>query len=162
MRQYFGKYRGRVESNVDPLMQGRLQVSVPAVLGVDGLNWAMPCVPYAGSGVGLFLLPPVGANIWVEFEGGDPDYAVWTGCFWDVGEVPVMPAIAAQKVLKTQDFTLTVNEVVPGAPMVSLETSGGAKLAFTPSGIELSTSAGTVAISGLQIALNNDALVVLP
>jgi hypothetical protein len=162
MRHYFGKYRGKVENNIDPLMQGRLQVSVPAVLGVDGLNWAMPCVPYAGPGVGLFLLPPMGANIWVEFEGGDPDYPVWSGCFWDIGQVPAIPAVAEQKMLKTQDFTLTINELIPGAPLVSLETSGGARLAFTPTGIEVSTSTGMVAISGLQITLNNDALVVLP
>jgi hypothetical protein len=30
-QQFFGKYRGTVENNVDPLQQGRIQVSVPAV-----------------------------------------------------------------------------------------------------------------------------------
>ena len=48
----------------------------------------MPCAPFAGSGVGFFALPPVGANVWVEFEGGDPDYPIWSGCFWGAGEVP--------------------------------------------------------------------------
>ncbi|MCB1831203.1 MAG: baseplate assembly protein, partial [Gammaproteobacteria bacterium] len=69
MTQFFGKYRGSVENNVDPQMMGRIQVSVPAVLGDGTLSWAMPCVPYAGPGVGLFTLPPNGANVWVEFEG---------------------------------------------------------------------------------------------
>jgi len=43
-------------------------------------------------GVGLFFLPPKGANVWVEFEGGDPDYPIWSGCFWSDGEVPAQPA----------------------------------------------------------------------
>lgn len=77
--QFFGKYRGKVENNIDPMMMGRVQVSVPAVLGDGGLSWAMPCAPYAGSGVGFFAIPPTGANVWVEFEGGDPDYPIWSG-----------------------------------------------------------------------------------
>ena len=35
-------------------------------------------------------IPPVGANVWVEFEGGDPDYPIWSGCFWGTGEVPAL------------------------------------------------------------------------
>ena len=60
--RHYGKYRGQVASNVDAASRGRLQVSVPALLG-DQLVWAMPCVPYAGNGVGLFALPPVGAGV---------------------------------------------------------------------------------------------------
>ena len=33
MSEFYGKYRGKVENNVDPMMLGRIQVSVPAVLG---------------------------------------------------------------------------------------------------------------------------------
>ena len=58
--RHYGKYRGQVADNVDAAERGRVQVSVPALLG-DQLVWAMPCVPYAGNGVGLFALPPVGA-----------------------------------------------------------------------------------------------------
>ena len=82
MSEFYGKYRGKVENNVDPLQQGRVQVTVPAVLGDGRLSWAMPCAPYAGSQVGFFAVPPVGANVWVEFEAGDPDYPIWSGCFW--------------------------------------------------------------------------------
>ena len=89
MTQFFGKYRGTVANNIDPQMMGRVQVSVPSVLGEGQLSWAMPCVPYAGSGVGFFAIPPNGANVWVEFEAGDPDYPIWSGCFWGMGEAPV-------------------------------------------------------------------------
>jgi hypothetical protein len=117
---YFGKYRGKVMSTIDPLQQGRLQVSCPALLGDNRLMWAMPCVPYAGPGVGWFFLPPVGANIWLEFEGGDLDYPIWSGCFWGTGEAPVKPAVAETKVLKTDGVTLTIN-TLPGAGGLALE-----------------------------------------
>ena len=64
MTRFFGKYRGKVENDIDPMQLGRVQVSVPAVLGDSTLSWAMPCAPYGGSGVGLFTVPPNGANIW--------------------------------------------------------------------------------------------------
>lgn len=117
---YWGKYRGRVVSNIDPLQMGRLQVSCPSVLGDGTLSWAMPSVPYAGPGVGFFMLPPRQANVWVEFEGGDPDYPIWTGCFWGPGDVPARPALAETKLLKVEGITLTLN-TLQGVGSVTLE-----------------------------------------
>jgi hypothetical protein len=86
-RQLFGKYRGTVIESIDPLLMGRILAEVPAVqAGV--LNWALPCSPYAGPEIGWYAPPPPGANVWIEFEGGDPTYPIWSGCFWEEGEVP--------------------------------------------------------------------------
>ena len=109
--RYFGKYRGQVESNLDPMSLGRLQVSCPAVLGEGTLSWALPSTPYAGKGVGLFLLPPRGANVWVEFEAGDIDYPIWSGCFWGSGEVPASPATENIKMLKTEGVSITIDDM---------------------------------------------------
>lgn len=84
---YFGKYRGTVTDNGDSTNRGRLKVHVPAVLG-DLEVWAMPCLPYAGNNVGVFMIPESGAGVWVEFEGGDPSYPIWTGGFWADSELP--------------------------------------------------------------------------
>jgi uncharacterized protein involved in type VI secretion and phage assembly len=108
---YFGKYRGQVENNLDPMRLGRLQVSCPAVLGEGSLSWALPCTPYAGPGVGLFLLPPLGANVWVEFEAGNIDYPIWGGCFWGTGEVPASPATENIKMLKTEGVSITIDDM---------------------------------------------------
>lgn len=78
--QFFGKYRGTVINNIDPLQSGRVQVSVPDVLGQD-LAWAMPCVPFTRKGTLARGIPSNGANVWVEFEAGDPDRPIWTGGF---------------------------------------------------------------------------------
>jgi hypothetical protein len=113
-RRYYGKYRGAVVNNVDPLGQGRLLVTVPDVKGFLISSWAMPCVPFAGPAMGMYVVPPpIGAGVWVEFEQGDPDYPIWVGCFWDVPPVPPGEAgLLAQAATKTS----------PGLPFVSIET----------------------------------------
>ena len=161
MTEYFGKYRGTVANNIDPMQQGRIQVSVPSVLGGGQLSWAMPCVPYAGSGVGLFLIPPVDANIWVEFEAGDPDHPIWSGCFWGIGEVPALPAIAEMKVLKTDTCTITLNDL-PGAGGVTIETMTGMKIVMTATGLEIDNGqGGNIKMTGPQVSVNNGGLEVI-
>ncbi len=85
--RFFGKYRGLVVDNNDPTHRGRLQVTVPAVFNEVNV-WAMPCVPYAGPNMGNYMMPDVGAGVWVEFEAGDTTYPIWTGGYWVDGELP--------------------------------------------------------------------------
>lgn len=161
MPQFYGKYRGTVANNLDPQQMGRLQVSVPAVLGQGSLSWAMPCVPFAGPGVGFFTLPPNGANVWVEFEGGDPDYPIWSGCFWGLGEAPATPAIEQMKVLKTDLATITINDL-PGIGGVKIETATGAKIEITATGIEINNGmGGSIQLTGPQVSINNGALEII-
>ncbi len=113
--RYWGKYRAVVLDNVDPLYMARLKVQLPAIPFDELPNWAMPCTPYAGSNEGFYFMPPIGANVWVEFESGDPHYPVWSGCYWPtaedvpkkVGEENPNPII---KVLKTANFQLTLDD----------------------------------------------------
>ena len=104
----FGKYRGTVSDNADPTSRGRLKVKVPAVLG-DLESWAMPCVPYAGAGVGFYCLPEPGTGVWVEFEAGDPSYPIWTGCFWADDELPDESS-AAIKIWKTESLIIRIDD----------------------------------------------------
>lgn len=103
--RFYGKYRGLVFVNVDPQNQGRLKAIVPEVLGVIPSNWCLPCTPYAGTQAGLFTIPMVGAGVWIEFEAGDVNRPVWTGCWWGTAQVPVnelgTPAQFTSKVLRT-------------------------------------------------------------
>ena len=165
MPTYFGKYRGTVSNNLDPMSMGRLQVEVPAVLGEGSASWAMPCVPYAGDGVGLFALPPVGANVWVEFEGGNTDYPIWSGCFWALGEVPVTPALPFTKQWQTDAITLKLDDT-PGVGGVTIEVKPPAaalpmKIVMDSSGIELSIGAASVKLTAASVSINNGALEVI-
>jgi uncharacterized protein involved in type VI secretion and phage assembly len=112
--RFFGKYRGLVKDNKDPQGLGRIQATVPAISGMT-TNWALPCTPYAGASVGFYTMPPVGAKVWIEFEGGDPTFPIWSGCFWQTGEVPAEVKTnnddpSQVKVLKTRVATLWVND----------------------------------------------------
>jgi len=69
--RYYGKYRGLVINNIDPLQIGRVMVQCADVLGEIPSSWALPCVPAAGIQAGMFIVPPIGSQVWVEFEGGE-------------------------------------------------------------------------------------------
>lgn len=87
-RQAFGKYRGVVADVDDPWSHGRLKAKVPQILGEEVTGWALPCAPYAGDGVGVHAIPPVGAGVWIEFEGGNLDFPVWVGSWWGSDQIP--------------------------------------------------------------------------
>lgn len=160
-RRFFGKYRGRVENTLDPLQLGRVQVSCPAVFGDGSLNWALPCVPYAGDGVGLFLVPPVGAHVWVEFEAGDPATPILGGCFWGVGQVPAAPAVDQVKVLRTETATVEVNDLL-GMMTVTVRTPlGEAVLQAGPAGLELSVAGRKISMTLAGVSINDGSLEVM-
>lgn len=170
VRRHYGKYRGTVVDTMDPARQGRVQVEVPAVLGEVHL-WAMPCVPYAGDGVGLYLIPDAGTGVWVEFEGGDPSFPIWTGCFWGSGQLPDTP-VAHIKVLRTNANTVRLDDML-GELLVSSDS--GAQTAYTteatttaanathtvaPTAITSSKGAGSVEVSDTATKINGSGLVV--
>jgi len=152
MERFYGKYRGKVVNNIDPLQQGRIQVEVPSVLGEGRLSWAMPCVPYAGPGVGFFAIPPIQANVWVEFEGGNLDAPIWSGCFWGVGEAPAVPAIQEIKMWKTESVSLTLND---------LPSAGGAVLEVHPPAVSLPLKI-TLNSTGIEINCNPASIKLTP
>jgi type VI secretion system (T6SS) baseplate-like injector VgrG len=164
-QQFFGKFRGAVTNNVDPMLLGRVQVSVPAVLGSGRLSWAMPCAPYAGPQVGFFAVPPIGANVWVEFEGGDPDYPILAGCFWGAGEVPASPAVANMKVFKTDGVTLTFSDIPSGGGLTIEVTPPvvpmALKMVFDASGIQVVNGSASIKLTPSSVSVNNGALEVI-
>ena len=159
MSDRFGKYRGTVLDNHDPNGQGRAQVSVPAV-SADAA-WALPSSPYAGPGVGLLSVPPVGANVWVEYEGGDTAMPIWSGCFWAVGEAPQPAAGSAGAivVLQTQTCTLTLSDLEGAQAGITIELTTGARITLGSEGVEISDGQGaSVTLQGPKVTVNEAAL----
>jgi phage baseplate assembly protein gpV len=99
---YYGKYRGQVTDNNDPNNLGRVKAKVPRVLGDEETGWALPAFIYGGaSEQGFFAVPDVGAGVWIEFEGGDLSYPIWSGTWFTSGDIPES-AQPSKKVLKTK------------------------------------------------------------
>lgn len=177
MEPVWGKYRGRVMGNEDPMKLGRLEVNVPEIMGDDGNNWALPCVPYAGKGVGQLLVPPVGSGVWIEFEHGDTSLPIWSGGFWFSEELPKESASPTSHVLRTAGVSLrledkeneggvfleVVSPSVSDAVKVTIDsagvviTLGSAKFTMTTSSIELAVDSAKISLtgSGLELAVDS-------
>jgi uncharacterized protein involved in type VI secretion and phage assembly len=145
---YYGKYRGVVASNIDPLGAGRLQVAVSDILGDDSCLWALPAVPVAGPDMGTYAVPPVNANVWVEFEGGDSDYPVWVGCWVDSpDDLPAqsrltMPPVETMALATTGGTAVAVSDLPGPAGGLVLRSAGGTSVIVNDTGIYLDNGRG--------------------
>lgn len=146
--KFYGKYRGMVLNNIDPMQQGRLQIQVPDVSGLAPATWAMPCVPIAGIQNGFFGLPIIGSGVWVEFEQGDPEHPIWVGCFWgSAAEIPAlalatppgMPAITLQTPLQNG---LTISDLPGPTGGIVIKSATGASLIVNDTGIYIQNGKG--------------------
>ena len=159
---FYGKYRGVVSDNKDSSKLGRLRAKVEDIFGNQESPWALPSFPYAGKGVGLFMIPPEGALVWIEFENGDPNYPIWTGCFWaDDKVVPAKPAEPEMKVLKTDIGTIAINDA-RGKESMTLEAKIGdqtMKIEMNAWGIEITNGIGkaSIQLKGKTVLINKDA-----
>ncbi len=134
---FYGKYRGTVTDNDDPLKTGRLRVLVPAVLGNEE-SWALPCVPYAGDGVGFYAMPELGTSVWVEFEAGEVSYPIWSGCFWNAGGIDPADADPQIKFFRTKKFKLRIDD---GNGEIIIENDSGSQIKLTAEEIVIKSSA---------------------
>ena len=147
IHRFWGKYSGVVMNPIDLEGRCRMLVTVPDVWGPNFSDWAEPCLPFAGLSIGMYIVPPIGANVWIEFRHGNPERPIWTG-FWygDKLHVPKTPALGP-----------------PGVPLLGIETflkhaliiSDAAVLPFLPNGggILLRSGASYIAIDALGVRI---------
>lgn len=164
-QKYYGKYRGLVSDNMDPLMTGRVKATVPDVLGDRESGWAMPCLPFAGGGMGMVVLPSVGAGVWIEFENGDPDYPIWSGCWWgstaDVPSDALVPPYKKTMIVTEGGHKITMDDT-PGVGGITLETSTGQKIVLSATGLEIDNGmGGKISMMGPKVSVNDGALEVI-
>jgi hypothetical protein len=170
--RYYGKYRGTVIENIDPEQIGRIMVEVPDVLGMTPSTWAMPCVPAAGIAAGCFVIPPMGSQVWIEFEQGDPNYPIWTGGFWGlVADVPIFatappPIPPGQNIVlqSTGQNMVLVSDAAP-TPVtggIVLKSTTGAMIVVNDSGIYINNGKGaSITLVGPTVDINIGGLTIL-
>ncbi|MEO8108825.1 MAG: phage baseplate assembly protein V [Ginsengibacter sp.] len=165
--KFYGKYRGTVLNNIDPMVQGRIMAIVPDVLGVVPSSWCMPCVPIAGMQTGVFVVPTIGAKVWVEFEGGNTDYPIWSGGFWgSTAEVPALalagipgsPNIVLQTLAQN---TIMVSDLPGPTGGIMLKSTTGASIIVNDTGIYIQNGKGaSIVMVGPSVTINTGALVI--
>lgn len=180
-QKFWGKYRATVLNNVDLEKRGRLMLSIPDVLGLIPSTWAEPCVPLAGPTgppMGVYIVPPIGAGVWVEFEQGDPNYPIWVGCRWGTqSDIPLAalsgnpadPSIVIQSLLQQAIIisdmpSATPPPVMPPTPTtggIILRSTTGAAIVVNDAGIFINNGKGaSIEMLGPSVMINKLALVV--
>jgi type VI secretion system (T6SS) baseplate-like injector VgrG len=170
VKRFYGKYRGTVINNIDPELRGRLLCEVPDVLGLVPSSWCEASVPLAGPTgppMGTYFVPPIGAGVWVEFEQGDPDKPVWSGCRYApsnpptlaLAGLPVSPSIVMQTMLQN---ALVISDLPGPTGGIMLKSTTGAMLIVNDTGIYLSNGKGAVmTMIGPAIDFNAGALTIV-
>jgi uncharacterized protein involved in type VI secretion and phage assembly len=171
VKQFLGKYRGTVINNIDPLRRGRLLVSVPDVLGPTPSSWAEACVPLAGPTgppMGVYMVPPIGAGVWVEFEHGDPTHPIWVGCRWGAASdvppqahlgIPAAPNIVIQTLAQN---SIAISDLPGPTGGIMLKSTTGAALIVNDTGIYIQNGKGaSIVMTGPTVNVNMGALTVV-
>lgn len=168
-RRFYGKYRGTVVQNVDPEFRARIMCMVPDVLGPAPSSWCEASAPLAGPTgfpMGAYLVPPIGAGVWVEFEQGDPGKPIWSGCRFGTGDiptlamagVPVSPSIVLQTSLQN---ALVISDLPGPTGGLMLKSTTGATLIVNDTGIYIQNGKGaSITLIGPVIDFNAGALTI--
>jgi hypothetical protein len=168
---YYGKYRGVVINNIDPNRSGRLQISCAEVLGLSVTGWAMPCVPFAGASLpdraaeGFLMLPSIGSNVWIEFEAGNPERPIWTGCFWADGGAPPSALLPTVRTIASGGAEIIL-DATPGIGGITLKVGPPTvgvpcQLKFSTGAIEITIGAASIKLDPARIVMNGGALEVM-
>ncbi|MCB1868417.1 MAG: phage tail protein [Gammaproteobacteria bacterium] len=162
--QYFGKYRGLVVDNQDPENRARVTLRVPGVLGSEMVtHWAEPCLPFGGlADQGLFMVPEIGAQVWVEFEAGNVNKPIWTGTMWQQSaDVPSEAAGRSpdMRELKTPSGHILSFDDTDGEEEFRLYHPAGSEMKVDPEGVvQITDAAGATLVmnaSGSSVEISD-------
>ena len=114
----YGPRPGSVLRRDDPKGIGRIKGQIPGLL--NETPWALPLATLgAGSGMGAWWIPPVGAEVVFLFSHGDPDHPYYLASNWTAkGGEPNVPPEAMDAtgkgdpdvyVLAAGDYSITID-----------------------------------------------------
>ena len=118
--------------------------------------------------MGAVSIPPIGAKVWIEFEGGNRDYPIWTGCWY--GSAAEVPALALATQPPIQGFTfatslqnsITISDVPGPTGGILLKAKTGATIMVNDLGITIQNGQGaSITLTGPTVSINNGALSVI-
>lgn len=174
-RRIYGVTLGQVVDNLDSTSEGRVQVSLPWMPGIE--PWCRVASLSAGDDRGIYFMPQVGDEVLVAFDQGDVRDAFVIGSLWNASDQPPAdrPSDAvSRRVIRTpagheivlddleqsivitssggQKVTMDAQQIEldagDGAAKVKLETAGNVTI---EAALDLKLKATTVSIEGTTI-----------
>jgi uncharacterized protein involved in type VI secretion and phage assembly len=94
--------------------------------------------------------------VWIEFEHGDPDFPIWSGCFWaDQKDLPVEADDPQVKVLKTDSATITLDDL---AQAITITTANSEITLLRDCIVIQHQHSAVIKLAGPTVSINTDAL----
>lgn len=169
---YFGKYPAVVLDNAPPddMAPGSLLVELQTFQERDPASpgalrkmqcKAMPCLP-----AGAFILPDIGAPVWLEFAAGDPRFPVWTGAFYSPDAAPNTPDDAAptqhQRLLRSPGGNVVMLDDTDGAVQLVLRQPDDNTLTMSQDGIVIKSGEATITVKrdGIELAVGDSKITI--
>jgi len=131
MKQYFGKYRGIVQDNKDPLKLGRVKCIVPDVFGSDNLHWAVSAnAPFNG----FWMLPSVGDQVWIEFERGEINLPIYTNSWYNNKNISLEFLKSYPQNIVIKGKSGTIIQIDDSTGDLTIDNSNNSKMEFKSDG----------------------------
>ncbi|HET8797747.1 MAG TPA: phage baseplate assembly protein V [Thermoanaerobaculia bacterium] len=165
--KWFGVYPAVVSNINDPESQGRVKITLPWApdTGSEKYDaWARIATLMAGGKRGSWLIPDVGDEVLVAFEGGDPRRPFVLGGLWNGQDAPPESMDSAgknyKKVLRSRNGVKVTLDDTDGREQFIAETPGGQKFTLKdgPGSIEIADSNGnSIRMEASGITINTSA-----
>jgi hypothetical protein len=102
--------------------------------------------------------------VWIEFEAGEINQPIWTGCFWKDSEIPAADAKEAITFLRTPSATIRIDN---DSGTIEIEANNGGKITLDANGVKFEGSeiaseanGGTTSVSASGFDAMNGAFTV--
>ena len=134
MEAWFGVYPAIVIDTNDPVMQGRVKVTIPGVS--DNHVGARVATLMAGNNRGTWFIPDLGTEVLVAFEAGDAERPYVIGSLWNGRDQPPasMDGENNLKLLRSRNGVRISIDDTNGSESLSLETPGGQRITLEDGG----------------------------
>jgi uncharacterized protein involved in type VI secretion and phage assembly len=149
--RWYGAYPALVSDVNDPDGQGRVKVKLPWAPDPSGAAfevWARLATTMAGNKRGTWLIPDVGDEVLLVFEGGDPRRPYVVGALWNGTDVPPETMDGGgkneKKTIRSRNGVVVTLEDKDGQESLLLQTPGGQKVTLRdgPGSIAIEDSNG--------------------
>jgi uncharacterized protein involved in type VI secretion and phage assembly len=105
----------------------------------------------------FLMLPEVGSAVWIEFEGGDVSYPIWTGMFWSSGDLPSNASAKVKSIVTTAGSIAFDND----QSSITLTDAQSNTVVLDQEGVTSTSGANSVAVGTSSVSINDGAMEVM-